>query len=117
MKMLLSLLVLVSLFGCKIVSCPTADRIANAAAMKISAVAACKNQEAIREDLTKFLGGETCNKPAPTGPLAMFACPILARLVTNAAWKAVPERWECEGGNAKLAIQSALTVGCNLIPF
>lgn len=117
MKKLILVLPMIALFGCKIVSCPTADRIATGGAAAIAKAADCKNVQAIREDLTKFLGGEACNKPEQTGPIAMIACPILGKLAADAMVKAIPAKWECSGGNAKLAVQGVLTTGCNLIPF
>lgn len=117
MKKLIVVLPLLALFGCKIVSCPTADRIATGASAAIAKAADCKNPKAIHDDIVKFIGGDTCKSPEQTGPIAMIACPILSKLVVDAAMKAVPAKWECSGGNAKLAVQAVLTTGCNLIPF
>lgn len=118
MKSLLFAIVLVSATACKVVSCPVAETIAKGAAAAIASSAACKNQQAIHDDILAFLDSEgTCSRPQPSGPIAMIACPILSRLVANALWKKVPAKWECEGGVAKEAIVFTLTAGCNLIPF
>jgi hypothetical protein len=118
MKKLLLVLSLVVLTSCKVVSCPLAETISKGAAAAMAKAGDCGNPAAIEADLMAFLDSEkTCQKPAPTGPIAMLACPLLGRLVANAAWKKIPAKWECKGGMAKEAMASVLTLGCNLIPF
>lgn len=118
MKSILVLCLLVSIFGCKIVSCPVAETIATGASAAIAKAADCANPQAIHDDILAFLDKDgTCRKPVESGPIAFIACPILSRLVTNAVWKKVPAKWECDGGMAKEAIVFTLTAGCNLIPF
>lgn len=118
MKALLTIVLLISLTACKIVSCPLAETIATGAASAMAKAGDCKNPQAIHDDLLAFLDKEgTCQKPPPTGLIAMLACPVLSRLVANAVWKKIPAKWECEGGMAKEAIADVLTLGCNLIPF
>lgn len=113
------LLIALALSGCKIVSCPMAEKIARGFANFAAEKAECENSELLYADVMAFLDKDkTCQKPVPTGPIAMLACPILSRMVNEAFWQSKgPKRYGCKGGQAKQIMEFAMSAGCNLIPF
>lgn len=119
MKTILMALFFISLTACKTSNCPLSETIAKGASQALAKAGDCERPDLIEADIMKFLDSEgTCSKPQQSGPIAMIACPLLSKLVTDFVWKkAIKQEYLCHGGNAKVAMELAITAGCNLIPF
>lgn len=116
---LLILFVLVVLPGCKLKpGCLIESKVVDTVSSALSTQLQCAKPELVKQDVQAAVGKlGLCKTPQPTGPIASFACPLIASWAAEKFVGAIPARWECSAQNAKEKAMLLLTTACEALPF
>jgi len=115
MKFLLVILAAMLFMGCTEQPCSKMKPYSDKAAVGFASALGCKNVGTMQDDFINYLSSHgQCTKDLMAGPIAMIVCPILVPMVVNMGLSTLPKSWDCHGNTA---INTALSVACNAIPF
>lgn len=94
--------------------CEMETKLVDLAATNITKQLACKNGEAVKEDVQKAISklGLCQKEAAAAGGIPEVACPLVAKAIAELVATQIPAKWECSGGNAKDGLEKAILAAC-----
>jgi hypothetical protein len=117
MKKLIFLVPFIFLTSCK-TPCSDTSSLATKTSDFVIAKWQCKNESAVRHDITKWMASKNlCVDENQRGLVSGIVCPFVAGVIRKTLASKVPKEWECQedliGKDAAIAFSAI----CGLIPY